>query len=185
MAPCDVAVASNFHQALEYGARQTPASAALGARHTTSPRCTLSAAVGLRKYVKTHFVVPRFFRSTESYDMAIILCSALGSGVTRSKRRAMQWCRTVADMPGMHNACVKLATDMYGDHPYAREVGHVAAAVGVTTSAGVMEGHDVPLDVMASVIHWLRKWGHDSTVSDNLHLLRRKAGRGRGWFRLA
>jgi hypothetical protein len=45
----------------------------------------------------------------------------------------------------MHNACVKLATDMYGDHPYAREVGHVAAAVGVTTSAGVMEGHDVPL----------------------------------------
>ena len=34
-------------------------------------------------------------------------------------------------------------------------------AAGVATSAGVMEGHDVPADVLASVVHWLRKGGHN------------------------
>jgi hypothetical protein len=67
---------------------------------------------------------------------------------------------------------------MYGDLPYAREVGHVGKAGGgggraggagrggggdggggggVATSAVVTEGHDVPPDVMAGVLHWLRK----------------------------
>ena len=34
-------------------------------------------------------------------------------------------------------------------------------AAGVATSAGVMEWHDVPPDVLTSVVHWLRKGGHD------------------------
>ena len=39
------------------------------------------------------------------------------------------------------------------DLPYAREVGHVEEAAGVATSAGVMEGHDVPPDVLTGVVH--------------------------------
>ena len=50
---------------------------------------------------------------------------------------------------------------MYWDYPSAREVGHVVEAAGVATSAGVMEGHDVPSDVLTGVVHWLRKGGHD------------------------
>ena len=87
------------------------------------------------------------------------VCQALGRGVTRSKRRAMQWLRKAAEN-GHAVACVKLATHMYGDQPYAREVGHVGEAAGVL-STGVMEGHDVPLDVLTGVLHWLRKGGHD------------------------
>ena len=34
-------------------------------------------------------------------------------------------------------------------------------AAGSVTSAGVMDGHDVPLDVLNSVIYWLSKGGHD------------------------
>jgi hypothetical protein len=39
---------------------------------------------------------------------------------------------------------------MYGDQPYACEVGHVGEAAGVATSAEVIEGHDVPPDVLTS-----------------------------------
>jgi len=46
---------------------------------------------------------------------------------------------------------------MYGDQPYAREVGHVEEAAGVATSVGVMEGHNIPPDVMTGVLHWVRK----------------------------
>ena len=46
---------------------------------------------------------------------------------------------------------------MYRD-PYAREAGHVVEAAGVAPSAGVMEGHDVPPDVLTDVV-WLRKVG--------------------------
>ena len=68
----------------------------------------------------------------------------------------MQWRRKAAEN-GDADACVKLAARMYGDHPYAREVGHVVEAAGVATSAGVMEGHDVPQDVLTSVMYWLQK----------------------------
>ena len=60
---------------------------------------------------------------------------------------------------GYADACTKLAACMYGDHPYAREVGHVGEAAGVASSAGITEGHDVPQDVLTSVLHWLRKGG--------------------------
>jgi hypothetical protein len=62
---------------------------------------------------------------------------------------------------GHANACSDLANRMYGDEPYAREVGYVGEAAGVATSTGVMEGHDVPPDVLIGVLHWLRKGGHN------------------------
>ena len=46
---------------------------------------------------------------------------------------------------------------MYSDTPYARVVGHVEEAAGVAASDAVMEGHDVPPEVMTSVLHWLQK----------------------------
>ena len=70
----------------------------------------------------------------------------------------MQWTRKAADM-GLAASCVYLARCMYTDHPYAREFGLVGEAAGVSTSAGVLEGHDVPPDVLASVVHWLLKGG--------------------------
>ena len=92
-----------------------------------------------------------------SHDVASTLCQALGRGVTRSKRRAMQWCRKAAEN-GQHESCLTLATYMYMDLPYAREVGHVGEAAGVATpSGGVVEGHDVPPDVLTHVVHWLQK----------------------------
>jgi hypothetical protein len=66
---------------------------------------------------------------------------------------------------------------MYLDMPYAREVGHVVEAARVATSAGDTEGHDVPSDVLAGVVHWLREWGyHDPT--GELDGLRRMALEG-------
>jgi hypothetical protein len=65
---------------------------------------------------------------------------------------------------GDTEACLKLAGCMYGGHPYAREVGHVVQAAEVATSVGVMERHDVSLDVMTGVLHWLRKGGHNPSV---------------------
>jgi hypothetical protein len=41
---------------------------------------------------------------------------------------------------------------MYGDDPYAREVGHVGDAVGVAASTEFMEGHNVPPDVLTGVV---------------------------------
>jgi len=46
---------------------------------------------------------------------------------------------------------------MYLDMPNAREAGHVGEAAGVATSAGIMEGHDVPPDVLTGVVYWLQK----------------------------
>jgi len=61
----------------------------------------------------------------------------------------MRWMRKAAEA-GHITACWSFAARMYGDQPYAREVGHVGEAAGVTTSAGFMEGHDVPPDVLTS-----------------------------------
>ena len=49
---------------------------------------------------------------------------------------------------GLVESCLRLAGHMYIDTPYAREVGHVGEAAGIATPAGVMEGHDVPPDVL-------------------------------------
>ena len=62
---------------------------------------------------------------------------------------------------GHARSCLKVASRMYADEPYAREVGHFGETAGVATSAGVMEGHDVPPDVLTGVLHWLRKGGHN------------------------
>ena len=43
-------------------------------------------------------------------------------------------------------------------------------AAGAAMPAGVMEGHDVPPDVLVSVVHWLCKGGHNSV--DVLYVLR-------------
>ncbi len=64
---------------------------------------------------------------------------------------------------GRAASCLELAQEMYMDNPYAREVGHVVEAAGAATSAGVMEGHDVPPDVLTGVGHWLQKGGHSTT----------------------
>jgi len=88
------------------------------------------------------------------------ICTSLGRGVTRSKRRAQEWLRKAAEN-GKVKACAKLALRMYMDLPYARQVGHVGEAAGVAMSAGVAEGHYVPPDVLADIGHWLRKGGHN------------------------
>jgi len=98
--------------------------------------------------------------------VAGIICQALGYGVTRSKRRAIQWCRKAAEL-GHTRSCLRLAVSMYADRPYAREAGHVGEAAGAATLAGVMEGHDVSPDVLTSVVHWLRKGGHDLVFNLN------------------
>ena len=72
----------------------------------------------------------------------------------------MRWSRKAADN-GDTDACLHLAARMYRDWPYAREVGHVEEAAGVASSAGVMEGHHVPPDVLTGVVYWLRKGGHE------------------------
>ena len=97
---------------------------------------------------------PPFFRQMAPHDVASNICRALRHGVSRSKRRATQWMRKAAEN-GHTNACVRLAARMYGDLPYAREIGHVGEA------AGVVEGHDVPPFVLAGVLHWLRLGGHN------------------------
>jgi len=88
----------------------------------------------------------------------------------------MQWVRKAAET-GHTEACFRLAIHMYTDMPYAREVGHVGEAAGVATSAGFMEGHDVPQDVLASVVHWLVKGGHDPIDKlDGLRLVALQGG---------
>ena len=95
-----------------------------------------------------------------SYDVASIICEALGRGVKRSKQMAMRWLRKAAES-GHADSCFRLAARMYADQPYAREVGHMVEASGVTAPAWVTEGHDVPTDVLTSVVHWLQKGGHN------------------------
>ena len=46
----------------------------------------------------------------------------------------------------------------------------------VATSDGVMEGHDVPSDVLTGVVHWLQKGGHH--LSECLDTFRREALEG-------
>jgi TPR repeat protein len=107
--------------------------------------------------------------------MSGIIYQALGHGVTRSKRNSMQWLRKAAEN-GLVDACSKLAFRMYGDQPYAREVGHVREATRVAASAGIMEGHDVPPDILTSVVYWLRKAGQNGI--DLLETFRRTALQG-------
>ena len=115
-----------------------------------------------------------------SRDVASIVCQALGRGVTRSKRRSLQWQRKAAEL-GYTNACLVIAASLYADHPHARKVGHVGEAAGVATPAGVTEGHDVPTDVLTSVVHWLRKGGYD--LIDKLQSFRRTALEGAKYCR--
>jgi len=112
---------------------------------------------------------------TASHDVASNILPALERGVTRSKRQAIKWMRKAAEN-GVTDSCFQLAAAMYLDHPYAREVGHVGEAARVATSAGVVEGHDVPRDVLTSVLHWLRKWGGNPV--DKLDEFRRRALEG-------
>jgi TPR repeat protein len=84
----------------------------------------------------------------------------VGRGVTRSKRRALQWMRTAAEN-GHANACLQLAIYVYLDLPHAREIGYVGEAAGAAMSARVMEGHDISPDVLTGVVHWLQKGGHN------------------------
>jgi len=73
----------------------------------------------------------------------------------------MRWKRTAADNGDAH-ACLLLAYSMYMGQPHAREIGHfVGEAAGVAASAGVLEGHDVPGDVLTDVVYWLQKGGHN------------------------
>ena len=115
-----------------------------------------------------------------SRDAASIICQALGRGVTRSKRQAMQWMRKAAEN-GHTYACSQLATSMYREDPYARGVEHVGEAAGVATSVVVMEGYDVPPDVLTSVVHWLRKGEHN--IADHFIDLRREALEGARYCR--
>jgi len=85
-----------------------------------------------------------------------IICKALGHGVTRSKRLAMQCGRKAAEN-GNVDACLRLASCIYGDYPYARDIGRVGDAAGDVMPAGIMEGHDLPRDVLTSVAYWVRK----------------------------
>jgi len=113
--------------------------------------------------------------ASASHDVASVIRRVLGRGVTRSKRRAIQWTRKAAES-GHVGACLLLAARMYMNLPNARQVGHVEAAE-VVSSAGVAEGHDVPPDVLTGVVHWLRKGGQlDPT--DKLDAFRRSAVEG-------
>jgi hypothetical protein len=104
-------------------------------------------------------------------------------GVARSKRRTMQGFRKAADLgvAASYLQYLQLARDMYEDRPHAREVGHVEVeATGGAMSAADMEGHDVPPEVLKSVVYWLQKgcvtWG--PTPLDLLEEFRRTAVEG-------
>jgi len=73
----------------------------------------------------------------------------------------MSWKRKAADNGDAH-ACLLLAYSMYMGQPHAREIGQfVGEAAGVAASAGILEGHDVPSDVLTDVVYWLQKGGHN------------------------
>ena len=55
-------------------------------------------------------------------------------------------------------------------------------AAGVATPALVMEGHDIPPDVLNSVVHWLRKGGRLLPIND-LDAFRREALEGAKYCR--
>ena len=85
--------------------------------------------------------------------------------------------RKAADC-GIAESCLQLASFMYADNPYAREAGHVVEAARVAALAGVMEGHDVPPNVLTSVLHWVRKGRHVMDPAESLDTLRRIALEG-------
>jgi TPR repeat protein len=116
-----------------------------------------------------------------SHDVASNIYQALGRGVTRSKRRAMQCLRQAAEN-GYDKACLQVGEHMYMDQPYTRDVGHVGESAGAASLAGVMEGHDVPSDVMTGVLHWLRKGGTHNPV-ERLDVWRRVALEGAAYCR--
>ena len=124
---------------------------------------------------KSAYSDPCFLCYMASHSEASIIGQALGHGVTRSKRQALEWKRKAAEN-GDAAACLQLAGSMYGDYPYAREAGHVgdprvrdtagsATLAWVTDSEGHEDSaavlHDLPTDVLTSVVHWLQKGGHD------------------------
>jgi len=152
-APDYPAAAGWYRRAAEAGSG--PAANNLCTMYTVGSPADNTCLVVLR------IVDPRFSSLAASRDVANIICQALGRGVTRSKRRAMQWMRKAVEN-GDVMSCLYLAMRMYEDRPYAREVGHVGEAAEVTTPVGVMEGHDVPPDVLTSVVHWLRKGGYNT-----------------------
>ena len=118
---------------------------------------------------------PHFLRRKAFYDVASNTCQALGHGVTRSKRKVQQWMRKAAENGGTE-ACLQIAARMYPDIPCAREVGLVGESAGVATAVGLIEDHDVPQDVLTSVVCWLRKGGHNP--ADHLDRFRRESLRG-------
>jgi hypothetical protein len=72
----------------------------------------------------------------------------------------MEWLRKAAEN-GDANSCEAIARLLYQDQPYAREVGHVESAAGVHTTAGGIDGHDIPPNVRTGVVFWLRKGRRD------------------------
>ena len=72
----------------------------------------------------------------------------------------MQWLRKAAEK-GDAAACFHLAGNMSLDLPLRPRGWARGEAAGVAASPGITEGHDVPLDVLTSMVHWLRKGGHD------------------------
>jgi hypothetical protein len=108
-------------------------------------------------------------------DAASIIRQTLGRGVTRSKQNSRRWMRKAAEN-GHAVACLTLSGHMYLDFPYARKVGRVGEAAGIAAPVWVMDGHDVPPDVLTSVVHWLRKGGHSPV--DVLEQFRREAREG-------
>jgi hypothetical protein len=48
-------------------------------------------------HVTCHVLVPHLLSSTAPYDVVSIIYQALGRGVTRSKRRSVQFCRQAAE----------------------------------------------------------------------------------------
>ena len=116
----------------------------------------------------------------EAAQNIAVMYSVGAGGVARSKRRSMQWRRKAADK-GVVDSCARLARDMYRDMPHAREVGLVEVeATGVTMSAADMEGHDVPAEVLKSVVYWLQKWcvTGEPTPLDYLEKFRREEVEG-------
>jgi len=103
-------------------------------------------------------------------------------GVTRSKRMALRWLRKAAEN-GLAESCLAIANVMYADQPYAREVARVEEASEVATSAWTTQGHDVPPDVLTSVVYWLRKGGvtEQCEIFQELHQMRWEVLEGARW----
>jgi len=97
-----------------------------------------------------------------------VLCVRNGSGRAEKWTSVSPWRKAAEN--GHTTACMYLATHMYMDQPYAREVGHVGEAAGAASLSWVMEGHDVSPDVMIGVLHWVRK-GCATGQHDPLHKL--------------